>query len=114
MQLKTETFRNYVEVDGLQSNQFTENAFCRAKNGEMYFGGINGITVFHPAQLVDNPYTPQVIITQLSLFNKAVHPGDVTGILEKNISATKRITLTAKQKMFSIAVCSFQLYLGST
>lgn len=83
LQLKTETFRNYVEVDGLQSNQFTENAFCRAKNGEMYFGGINGITVFHPAQLVDNPYTPQVIITQLSLFNKAVHPGDVTGILEK-------------------------------
>lgn len=102
LQLKTETFRNYVEVDGLQSNQFTENAFCRAKNGEMYFGGINGITVFHPAQLVDNPYTPQVIITQLSLFNKAVHPGDVTGILEKNISATKRITLTAKQKMFSL------------
>lgn len=102
LQLKTETFRNYMDTDGLQSNQFTENAFCRAKNGEMYFGGINGITVFHPAQLVDNPYTPQVIITRLSLFNKPVHPGDATGILEKNINSTGRITLTAKQKMFSL------------
>ena len=102
LQSKSGTFRNYMEVDGLQSNQFTEGAFCRAKDGEMYFGGVNGITVFHPARLVDNPYTPQVVITQLNLFNKPVHPGDATGILEKDISTTKRITLTAKQKMFSL------------
>lgn len=102
LQPKTGTFRNYMEVDGLQSNQFTEGACCRAKNGEMYFGGVNGVTVFHPARLVDNPYTPQVVITQLNLFNKPVHPGDATGILEKDISATRRITLTAKQKMFSL------------
>lgn len=102
LQPKSGTFRNYVEVDGLQSNQFTQGACCRAQNGEMYFGGVNGVTVFHPARLVDNPYTPQVVITQLNLFNKPVHPGDATGILEKDISATRRITLTAKQKMFSL------------
>lgn len=98
----TDTFRNYTDIDGLQSNQFIKNAFCRTKDGRMYLGGINGITAFHPAQLVDNPYTPQVIITELHLFHKLVRPSDATGILEKNISTTKRITLTAKQKMFSL------------
>lgn len=99
---ETETFRNYTDIDGLQSNQFTDNAFCRTQNGNMYLGGINGITTFHPARLVDNPYTPRVIITQLHLFNKLVRPDDATGILKKNISKTERITLTAKQKMFSL------------
>lgn len=102
LQPQTEQFRNYSDIDRSQNNQFTENASCRTKNGQMYFGGINGITTFHPARLADNPYTPPVVITQLRLFNKPVHPGDATKILEKNISATDRITLTAKQKMFSL------------
>ncbi|WP_304211987.1 hybrid sensor histidine kinase/response regulator transcription factor [Phocaeicola plebeius] len=102
LQPQTDTFRNYTVIDGLPSNQFTDNAFCRTSDGKMFFGSINGITYFHPAQLVDNPYTPPVIITQLHLFNKPVRPGDDTGILEKDISNTQRITLTAKQKMFSL------------
>lgn len=102
LQPNTEKFRNYTVIDGLQSNQFTDNAFCRTSDGQMYFGGVNGITYFHPTQLVDNPYTPSVIINQLNLFNKTVRPGDNTGILEKDISNTQCITLTAKQKMFSL------------
>lgn len=102
LQPQTEKFRNYTIIDGLQSNQFTDNAFYRTSDGRMYFGGINGITYFHPTQLVDNPYIPPVIINQLNLFNKTVRPGDNTGILEKDISNTQCITLTAKQKMFSL------------
>lgn len=98
----TGTCRSYTDIDGLQSNQFTEKAFCRTKDGRMYLGSINGITAFHPARLVDNPYTPRVVITQLHLFNKPVRPDDATGILEKSISTTRRITLTAKQRMFSL------------
>ena len=36
----------------------------------MMFGGINGITIFRPELLMDNPYTPPVVITDLKLFNK--------------------------------------------
>ena len=100
-QPQTEKFRNFTNDDGIQSNQFT-SAFHRTSNGEMYFGGVNGITTFNPEQLVDNPYIPPVIITQLRLFNKTVLPGDETGILEKNINETKSITLAAKQSMFSL------------
>lgn len=99
---ETGKFRNYTSSDGLQSNQFSVSSCCRGTDGKMYFGGINGITTFHPELLVDNPYTPSVIITQLRVFNKLVRPGDDTSILEKNISETSSITLTSKQSMFSL------------
>lgn len=101
-QPQTEEFRNYTDDDGLQSNQFTTNAHYRTANGQLYFGGINGIATFHPEQLVDNPYIPPVAITQLRLFNKPVRPGDDTSILEQNISTTRSITLAADQTMFSL------------
>lgn len=101
-QQKTGKFRNYTSNDGLQSNQFSNNAYCHARNGLMYFGGINGITTFKPEQLPDNPYTPSVVITRLKLFNQEVTPEDGTGILKKNISETRSITLSARQSMFSL------------
>lgn len=102
LQPHTEEFRNYTEHDGLQSNQFTTNSYCRTADGKIYFGGINGITTFHPEQLVDNPFIPPVAITQLRLFNKPVRPGDDTRVLTQSIEATRSITLTAKQSMFSL------------
>lgn len=99
---ETEKFRNFTESDGLQSNQFNTASYCRTSVGQMYFGGINGITTFRPELLLDNPYTPPVVITKLQLFNKVVRPDDETGILTKNISETKSITLKSWQTAFSI------------
>ncbi len=99
---ETEKFRNFTESDGLQSNQFNTASYCRTSMGQMYFGGINGITTFRPELLLDNPYTPPVVITKLQLFNKVVRPDDETGILTKNISETKSITLKSWQTAFSI------------
>lgn len=99
---ETEKFRNFTESDGLQSNQFNTASYCRTSVGQMYFGGINGITTFRPELLLDNPYTPPVVITKLQLFNKVVRPDDETGILTKNICETKSITLKSWQTAFSI------------
>ena len=99
---KARTFRNFTDVDGLQSNQFTPYACCLTASGEMYFGGINGITAFHPEQLQDNPYTPQAVISDLRLFGDPVRPHDRTGILQKHINLTERITLNHKQSSFSL------------
>ena len=101
-QPKAGKFRNFTSSDGLQSNQFTASAYCRTANGKMYFGGINGITAFQPEDVVDNPYTPQAVITGLRLFNRKVLPGDDTGILKENICETRSITLAAGQSMFSL------------
>jgi len=97
-----EKFRNFTEADGLQSNQFNNYSYCRTSSGQMYFGGVNGITTFIPELLMDNPYTPPVTITGLRLFNKTVRPDDETGILSQNIGNTENITFKAAQTSFSL------------
>jgi len=63
---ETEVFRNYDAGDGLQSNEFNSYAYAKGKDGEFYFGGVNGLTVFQPDAIADNPYTPQVVLTSLT------------------------------------------------
>lgn len=99
---QTEKFRNFTGIDGLQSNQFNPHAYCRTVDGQMYFGGIGGLSVFRPENIVDNPYTPSVVITGLRLFNKPVRPNDQTEILTQNICETQSITLDSKQTSFSL------------
>lgn len=99
---ETEKFRNFTSMDGLQSNQFTPKACCRTAKGEMYFGGINGISIFQPEQMRDNPYVPSPIITDMEIFNIPVVPHDKTGILDKHISETAQITLQNEQSSFTL------------
>ena len=67
---ETEKFRNFTQTDGIQSNQFNSSSYCRTTTGQMYFGGIAGITTFRPELLIDNPYTPCLLYT-------AIHGTDV-------------------------------------
>jgi len=60
------TFRNFDANDGLQSNEFNAGAFAKGRNGEFYFGGIEGLTVFHPANIREIPYPPQVALISLT------------------------------------------------
>jgi signal transduction histidine kinase/ligand-binding sensor domain-containing protein/CheY-like chemotaxis protein len=64
-------FRNYDYRDGLQADEFNIASSFRNKKGEMFFGGINGLNIFHPAKIADNPNTPPVVITDFKQFNKS-------------------------------------------
>jgi signal transduction histidine kinase/ligand-binding sensor domain-containing protein len=64
------TFRDYSVADGLQSNEFNTNAFHVAADGEMFFGGVNGINAFYPREVADNPNKPQLHITGIRLFDE--------------------------------------------
>lgn len=99
---ENEKVRIYTLVDGIQSDQFNNYSYCKTSSGEMFFGGINGITHFYPENLVDNPFTPKAILTQFTLFNRIVMPGDETGILSKDISETEKVKLKPYQTSFSL------------
>jgi signal transduction histidine kinase/streptogramin lyase len=60
------TFLNFDAKDGLQSNQFNAKAFAKGRDGEFYFGGINGLTVFQPLSILENAHLPQVALTALT------------------------------------------------
>jgi len=63
---EAKTFDNFGAGDGLQSNEFNGKAFAKGREGEFYFGGINGLTVFQPLSIFENPYLPQIVLTELT------------------------------------------------
>lgn len=93
-------FRNYDAADGLQGNEFSDHAFWQAPDGQMFFGGINGVTAFYPEQIKDNLYQPPVVFTDFQLFNKRVSPGP-TPLLTKPIWATDQLTVNYDQNVLT-------------
>lgn len=49
--------------DGLQGLEFNNGASYIAPNGEIFFGGVNGITAFNPNDQKDNTFIPNVVFT---------------------------------------------------
>jgi ligand-binding sensor domain-containing protein/signal transduction histidine kinase len=90
---KTETFRNFDEGDGLQSNEFNSTAYARGRDGEFYFGGINGLTVFQPVNISDNPYVPQVTLTSLTQDDRPI-------IVNTSVETVDHFTLQWPQNSF--------------
>jgi signal transduction histidine kinase/ligand-binding sensor domain-containing protein len=99
-----ETFRNYDAADGLQSNEFSTGCY-QASNGEMFFGGTNGLNAFFPENVRDNPYVPPVVITGFKIFNKPVPIGSGS-VLKKAIPYVDFLTLTYHDNVFSLEVAA--------
>ena len=89
----TEIFQNYYEGEGLQSNQFYWGACCKGKNGELFFGGINGFNSFFPSKLKFNNHIPPVYFTDFQIFNKSISVYQNNSPLKKAIEYTKEIIL---------------------
>ncbi|MDZ7292807.1 MAG: histidine kinase [candidate division KSB1 bacterium] len=98
---QTDASKTYYKENGLQSNQFCYDAFLKSRSGEMFFGGINGVTAFYPGNIHENAYVPPVVITGLKIFNKPVEIAGPDGILKKSITETHAITLSHRHSVFS-------------
>lgn len=96
-----EVFRNYDSDDGLQNNEFNEYAYYRADDGMHYFGGVKGYNYFKPGEIKDNPYEPDIAITEFQIFNHPVLNSTENKFLKKNISVTDEIVLTYRESVFS-------------
>lgn len=68
---KTKEFvRTFNKADGLQGNEFNTRAYFRSQSGKMYFGGVNGLSFFDPAQALNIPsLTPQTVLTGFYINN---------------------------------------------
>jgi len=102
---KTESFRNFIEEDGLSGNEFNPNAFIQLSDGRLATGSTNGLDIFSPETLYLNQNLPRVIISRLEILNHEVLPGQkINGriILRKSILYTEAITLTHREKIFTL------------
>jgi signal transduction histidine kinase/CheY-like chemotaxis protein/AraC-like DNA-binding protein len=97
----------YDASDGLQGNEFAYNAAVKGNKGFLYFAGINGLSYFHPDSIIENEKPPNVIISQLKLFNKEVIPGDESGILDRHISVSRHLELKPNQDVLTFVFTAF-------
>jgi ligand-binding sensor domain-containing protein len=97
--------KHYDKSNGLQSKQFILNSKMKSREGELFFGGISGFNSFFPEKVVENPYPPSVIFTNLRVNNNMVIVGEeLYGrvILEEALAETREMTLHHKIKIFTI------------
>jgi len=86
-----ETF--FVE-DKLLGKEFNIKAVFKADDGEMFFGGIDGLVSFYPDSLTDNDYIPPIRITSLEK--------KTNGIRKEINPYSDRILLTYRDYSFTI------------
>jgi ligand-binding sensor domain-containing protein/signal transduction histidine kinase len=88
----TGQYKHYTAKDGLIDGTFFVSSAARGANGQLHFGGVNGLTSFMPDAIRDNPYPPQVAITDFLVFNKSQR---------LPVGRTREITLSQRESVFS-------------
>ena len=82
--LKQKAFEHFTKADGLQSSEFNSGAYFKAADGELFFGGVGGVTSFYPNEILDNPIQPIVKITAIKLLDQP-YGGDTSSWKIQNI-----------------------------
>lgn len=98
---KTYTFKNYTYQEGLQSNEFNQGAYYIDGDDKIYIGGIEGLNIFDPKEIITNSYIPNVIISNMEIQYQKVSPLTHLKVLEKQISEAEQLQLNYKQNSFS-------------
>ncbi|TXD51400.1 two-component system sensor with a ligand-binding domain protein [Polaribacter sp. IC066] len=84
----TEIFQNFYDEDGLSNNEFNYSSFYKSIAGDFYFGGMNGLTVFKPSEILKKSNSPKLRFLAVSGYNSKEKKNFNT-----DYSQTKPITL---------------------
>jgi len=90
--LTTKQFKNFDVNDGLIGNEFNYGSYIKLANGNLVFGGSNGLNYFNPDDLIENAFIPPVSITSALVNNESFPIGS---------SSKRKITLEHHQNVFS-------------
>ncbi len=60
-----QVIRVYTVEDGLHSHDFFPTARGKTRDGQLWFGGFNGLNRFDPGNLKENPNPPQIYLTEI-------------------------------------------------
>ena len=108
--VKSEKFNNFYKQDGISADEFNRSSFYRAKDGRMFFGGMNGINAFYPSDKfsLERKYQDnKILFTEFSKLD-----GEYDSIITKKVGLSKinTIELSHYDKFFSFqfALANYQ------
>ena len=99
---KTKRFRNYTKSDGLAGNEFNNRSYFKDSKGEIFFGGINGLTSFYPKDIQSNSYISPLVFTDLRLFNRPISVGEKDDVLKNHLNLTEKLDFGYDQNNFTL------------
>jgi signal transduction histidine kinase/ligand-binding sensor domain-containing protein len=99
----TGRFRNYDQQDGLQADEFNSGAYYKDNEGTLYFGGINGVSIFRPHDLQDNNKIPKIVFTQLKIGGKPV-------VIDPPITNASEVKLNYNNQSFTLEFAALNYY----
>lgn len=99
--LPSRSFRNFSQLDGLQSNQFSFNAAIALTSGEFLFGGINGFNQFFPDSVQYHTESPRIFLNGLKINNAPIED-DNSYVTEREIEKINQITVPFDKAVLSI------------
>jgi ligand-binding sensor domain-containing protein/serine phosphatase RsbU (regulator of sigma subunit) len=91
---KSGSFSLYDHNEGLQVLNYAYGATCKTTNGQLYFGGIGGVTSFHPDFVQRNSYAPKIQLTGFKADGEALH------------SKSELLSLTKTEVSYSVSTFS--------
>lgn len=98
-------FRNYDATDGLQGKEFNRSSALCTSDGEIFFGGPDGLNAFYPDEIKSDTTVAKMIFTDFRIFNKSIPYGQNYNnrvLLEKPIFNTEKVELKYKENSFTI------------
>jgi streptogramin lyase len=102
---RLEEFQNYSASYGLQGREFKQKSAFKDREGNLYFGGVNGFNKFNPARIHPDTSGYPIVITNFRVLNREetkTKTGVTVASLPYDISETKSITLPYNQSFISI------------
>ncbi|MEQ8419931.1 MAG: ATP-binding protein [Arenibacter algicola] len=98
--LKDSTTTVFQKSDGIQDNTFMQRSVHKDDNGNLYFGGLNGVNYFFPEQLQKDSTGVKILIEDIDILNQpaiSVIPEQISEGVEK----LKHLELNYDQSSFA-------------
>jgi signal transduction histidine kinase/ligand-binding sensor domain-containing protein len=98
--------RRFRREDGVLNAEFNRQASLRRRNGEMLFGGVDGITRFHPDSLSIDGVSPPLVFTNWRKVTK-------DGLTRSALDGVRELRLNPGDRAFTIEFAALTFAAGS-
>lgn len=95
----------YYSERGLVDNEYTIGASYQSMNGVINFGGVKGITTFHPDSITTREVQKTVVLSNLYLSGEVVTARTLSGgnpVLDTFVTDANRISLAYEDNTFTL------------
>lgn len=103
----SDTARTYYAEDGLQGNEYNAGAFHKSRRGELFFGGVNGLSAFFPDNLGERGHAAPVVLTGLRLYNRPLAIG--SRLLPAALNELRELSLDYQDDVVALSFAGLDL-----